>query len=376
MPFLPAVRTAVPSVIHAVQRAGCSTEACVSNWKITFSILLVVESLIFGHIVLLVRAFSCISPQSLLAMMRYGSAVAGGIFLSTGLLHIVPESLHLYEVVQEQRKNVSNSHGSHAGHGHGGHSDHGHGGHSDHASHGGELPFHGHSLEFPVVFSIILASFYMMLIVEHVLISMCQRKSLDFEDDDEVSFDPDRSESLDPELFGRTSINLANAIGARDDRNDEDEEGNGYRSRSFLACLVITAGVAAHSILESVALGASETFKDVLNLFIAIAAHRWATAAALGIRYARAGLAAGPVVVLVFVFSFIAPIGVGFGFLAVGSDQRLTQAVLFSMAAGTFVFLGASATLEEGQLRMYLASAIGAVIIVIITAILIAKNVH
>lgn len=58
-----------------IRTATCTSEACISNWKITFSILLVVESLIFGHIVLLVRAFSCIAPSTLLTVMRYGNII-------------------------------------------------------------------------------------------------------------------------------------------------------------------------------------------------------------------------------------------------------------------------------------------------------------
>lgn len=366
MPLLPdALRDVLPAV---VRQAGCTTDSCVSNWKITFSILLVVESLLFGHIVVLVRAFSCISPVRLLNIMRFGSAVAGGIFLATGLLHVVPEALELYEGIEP---------------------------HHNEAAHGNErIPIsrflavalrqanetvHAEKIQFPVVFSIILASFYGMLIIEHMLIASCQRKTADFDDvDDEVSLDPDGSESLDLEVFGRNSINLASAIGGPEEDDEVFSAGAGYQSRAFLACLVITIGVGAHSILESIALGAAKKFSDVLNLFIAITAHRWATSAALGIRYARAGLAGSPVVLLVFIFSFIAPIGIGLGFLAVGKDTAIVQAILFSMAAGTFLFLGSSATLEhdDSQFKMYLSSAAGAAMIFVTTIFLTIANIH
>ncbi len=348
MPALPTVlREALPFVAR-VNRT-CASEACISNWKITFSILLVVESLVFGHVVLLVRAFSCISPSRLLGIMRYGSAIAGGVFLATGLLHVIPEAIHLYEADVRQGPPAVH-HGLQEG-----------------------------PVEFPAVFSIILASFYLMLILEHLLIASCQRKTVD--EDDNLSFDPDRSESLDIEVFGRSSMNLATAIGTRDDAGEEGQGSNGYISRSFLACLVITVGVGAHSVLESVALGAAPQFADVLNLFIAIAAHRWATSAALGIRYAKAGLASGPVILLVFLFSFIAPIGVGFGFLAVNASPK-AQGVFFALGAGTFLYLGSSATLEHDSarhnsaLKMYIASAIGASTMIAITGILVSAKIH
>lgn len=364
MPLIPAtLQTVLPAVLR--QASGCATESCISNWKITFSILLVVESLLFGHIVVLVRAFSCVSPPRLLNIMRYGSAVAGGIFLSTGLLHIVPEAIHLFEKLENHAGTGTHNEPAHA--------------RRLFAAFRQVSSPHDHT-EFPVVFAVILASFYGMLMVEHLLIASCQRKTVDFDEDneDDASLDPDRSESLDLEVFGRTSINLANAIGNRDEHDEEIEVARaGYQSTAFMACFVITIGVGAHSILESVALGAAEKFSDVLNLFVAIAAHRWATSAALGIRYARVGLAGGPVVLLVFIFSLIAPIGVGFGFLATGSSGLQAQAVLFAMAAGTFIFLGSSATLEhsDSQFKMYLSSAAGSVIIVLITVILLVAKV-
>jgi len=353
--------------------------------------------------------------------------MAGGIFLSTGLLHIIPEALERYKVYEDLKNAAAAGAGTvaastgHAGHGHD-HTGHGHAALLslvnasttpvvNDAVHGGGHG-HAHEISFPVVFTIVLAAFYLMLMLEHLLIATCQRKDIDMEDmdyRDDVSFDPDLSETSDLEVFGHPSRNLASAIGSAtgadrereiamgnmnmnmgigarrssiedDEREELISSGNGYQSRAFIAALIITMGVAAHSILESIALGAANKFSDVLNLFIAIAAHRWATAAALGIRYARAGLAAGPVVLLVFVFSFIAPIGVGFGFLAVGDQHTMAQSILFSMAAGTFLFLGASATLvvdeSSSQLKMYIASAIGAVLMLIITAILVVKKVH
>lgn len=231
------------------------------------------------------------------------------------------------------------------------------------------------------MYTVILTFFYFMLILEHVLIARCQRKTLEH---DEIPFDPDRSESddLDLEVFGRTSLNLANAIGIHEDREEEQVSGTGYSNRAFFACLIVTIGVAAHSILESVALGAGKKIESVIHLFIAICAHRWATAAALGIRYARSGLAAGPPVLLVFLFSFVAPISVGFGFLAIetSGSGTVVQAILIAIAAGTFLYLGSSATLNTdepdgtSQLKMYFSSAFGACVMLAITVVLVATN--
>lgn len=354
---------AIPWSVRAAKH--CVSEACISNWKMTFSILLVVESLVFGHIVLLLRAFACISASRFISIMRYGSAVAGGIFLSTGLLHVVPEAIALYE--QGERPTDPHPPGvstspptssAHAGHTHG-----------------------PHGVKFPAVFSIILASFYAMVVVEHVLIATCQRKTVE-DEEHRCSYDADRSESLDLELYGHTSMGLATPLAARDKEEQESSEpGLGYLSRPFLSSLVITAGVGAHSLLEAITLGAATKFPDVLNLFLAIAAHRWATSAALGIRYAKAKLATGPVVLLVFLFSFIAPIGVGFGFLTVDANPKV-QGVFFALGAGTLLYLGAAATLEHDMwrksapLRMYIASAVGAASMLVVTAILVRYELH
>lgn len=366
MPALKWVGDALPWAVRASKQ--CATESCIANWKIIFAIILVVESLIFGHIVLLLRVFACVSPARFMSVMRYGNAVAGGIFLATGLLHVVPEAIALYEQgdkpVGAHPPGVSTSaptSAAHAGHNHGA---------------------HGHSVQFPAVFSIILASFYAMLIVEHLLISVCQRKAVDEEED--IPYDPDRSESLDLALYGHTSMNLTSNFAADRRRRAEDvseQAGIGYISRAFMSCLVITAGVGAHSILEAITLGAATKFSDVLNLFLATIAHRWATSAALGIRYAKANLSDGPVILLVFLFSFIAPIGVGFGFLTVDTNPKV-QGVLFALGAGTFLYLGSVATLEHNAwrnsapLRLYIASAVGAASMLVVTAILVKYELH
>lgn len=316
----------------------CTTGSCVSNWKIAFSILLVVESLVFGHIVLLVRAFSCVRPSRLVTIMRYGSAVAAGVFLGSAFMHVIPEAVELY-----------NSEGAHA-----------------------------HE-EFPVVYSIILFSFYLFLILDQVLVASCRSKAVDT--DDNMSFDADRSESLDLEVFGRNSMNIGSTVGrGEDDDADDTEATKGFLTREFLAGFLATLGIGAHSLLESVALGAAPHFNDVLNLFTAIVAHRWATSAALGIRYAKMKLAPGPSVLLVVLFSFICPLGVGVGFVASTAKQR-AQSIFFAIGAGTFVYLGCAALFENrsqkglGAIVIYICSVLGALIVVGITGILISQHI-
>lgn len=177
-----------------------------------------------GHIVLLLRSFSCVSPACFMSVMRYGNTVAGGILLATGLLHAVPEAIALYEQsdkpVGAYPPGVSASaptSGAHAGHNHGA---------------------HGHSIQFSAVFSIILASFYAVLIVEHLLISVCQRNAVNEEEN--LPYDPDRSESLDLALYGQTSMTITPnfATDRRQRAEDGSEQGGiGHISRAFMTCL-------------------------------------------------------------------------------------------------------------------------------------------
>lgn len=126
----------------------------------------------------------------------------------------------------------------------------------------------------------------------------------------------DRTEGCQRDYLALKSLSLANAIGIREDREEEQVSCARYRSRAFLACLIVTIGVTAHSILESVALGAGDSLDMFCNLHCDLCSsmgyrnRAWDT-----VCESWAGLAAGPIILLVFVFSFVAPIGVGLAFL-------------------------------------------------------------
>jgi len=130
----------------------CSTPACLSRWKAGFIVALFVEGLAGGA-----------APQALHYLksperaLHIANAFGGGIFLATGMLHVLPEAVeHL------------------AGHGHGEEHE---GEHEEHAE-GEEHEDHAHEEEgeeegrhpFPTAYALAVGAFYAILVIEHLLL--------------------------------------------------------------------------------------------------------------------------------------------------------------------------------------------------------------
>eukprot|EP00168_Porphyra_purpurea_P013622 TRINITY_DN377_c0_g1_i8.p1 TRINITY_DN377_c0_g1~~TRINITY_DN377_c0_g1_i8.p1 ORF type:complete len:430 (-),score=94.63 TRINITY_DN377_c0_g1_i8:430-1566(-) len=129
----------------------CSTSACLGRWKAGFIAALFVEGLAGGVAPQALRLLS--SPDRAL---HVANAFGGGIFLATGMLHVLPEAVE---------------HLSGEGHGHDEeHEEHEEGEHEEgedeHADKAEEEE--GHS--FPTAYALAVGAFYAILIVEHLLL--------------------------------------------------------------------------------------------------------------------------------------------------------------------------------------------------------------
>ncbi len=319
----------------------CSGTVCMRNWKIAFAVLLFVEGVVFGYVPLLLKRFACLSTKRFRRLLSFVNVGGGGIFLATGMLHILPEAL---ELLREPESH--GAHGSEVA-----------GKQADLQGHGTE---HGHEHGFPVGPAVILYTFILFLFLEKVL----------FPHSHGAADVKSESEAHNHEWTSAPT----------EENNDMEPKRDGILSKTFFTYVLITLFIGLHSVFESVALGSSKRWGTVLNLFIAISTHRWATTMTLGARYERASLSPLAYSLLVIGYAAIAPLGIAIG-VGVREASRTVVGVVFALSAGIFVYVGAFETpaeefVERKDLRYpkFAVYTLGAGIITIITGILFATG--
>lgn len=320
----------------------CGVEAF--HWKVGFAALLLVEGLLFGHAVLLIKRLTAAGPAFRVAV-HFGNALSAGVFFATGMLHVLPEAIELLAEDEEAHvERVEDLHGDDA--------------HRAHAS------------DFPWPFLILTLSFYLIFFVEQILMPKLAEHQ-------HLGQHVDRQSSMS--LSGEKEVLDARALAEPSELVNLDAAG--FRSQEFATGLVEILGLSAHSLFESMALGLSREFGTALNIFIATAGHRWATSLAVAFKLARR-MAYLPFLALLFLFSAMVPVGIGIG-AALSELSRTTEGVLFSISAGTFIYIGVFESMAEEYIehkkwpmRKFAATLAGAAIIVVTTVVLVRFNVH
>jgi zinc transporter ZupT len=115
----------------------------------------------------------------------------------------------------------------------------------------------------------------------------------------------------------------------------EGIESNGF---AILAVLMLSI----HSLLAGTVLGISGSFSVMIMILVAILAHKWAASFALSVQLNKSQLSLGVSIAWFSVFAVMFPIGVGLGsFISDDMSQYpLLAPIFYSLAAGTFLYLG------------------------------------
>ena len=110
---------------------------------------------------------------------------------------------------------------------------------------------------------------------------------------------------------------------------------------------ILMIALSVHSIFEGLALGLSKNESEVLNMAIAIIAHKGAAGLSLGISLIKTFPNDHTLIrLLVLVFSVATPIGVGLGMILANAGD-IYEIIFSSLAAGTFVYIGCSEVIVE-----------------------------
>lgn len=431
----PSRRSLLPALDGLASRAAefgsgpCSTSTCIARWKGGFIAILFVEGL-FGGVA--PQALHFLSPLWRTRSLHIANAFGGGIFFTTGMLHILPEAVahlagegHGAEAHDEEHEEEEGAEGEE-------HHDEEEGEH-DEETHG-----------FPTAYALVVAGFYAILFIEHLMLGKyahshgaaaaaarahgaakgqpslpplesavhpggevaetatdgvalgVKTSEADYttmleDDDGPVEAEAPRGGTLLCSSSNASAASVRTAGSAGTDLLDEDSahgamlaaENVGFFSPNFGRALLAAVSVAIHSVFESLSLGLASSWPALFNTFLAIAAHKWATAASLGVKFEKERLRRWQSAALVLGWAAVTPASAGIGAAINGGVSDEVTGVLLALSAGTFLYIGVFEVTSEEFVERNLdrwpkaaAMALGAGVIMAVTAILSSTGVH
>lgn len=429
----PRGRSLLPTLESLASRASefgsgpCSSSACIGRWKGGFIAALFVEGLIGAAAP---QALNVLRPSLRARSLRVANAFGGGVLFATGMLHILPEA-----VAHLAGEGHGSGHGEEDGHDEEHEGEEHEEGEEHHDEEDGE---HGESSHgFPTGYALAVAGFYAILFLEYLVLGKFthshgtaavaardqaaakgQRSpqplasavqpggdaaatttdelvpGVKASDADYTTMveDGEGAAEAGGVLQRNQSTASARSVGsASTDQSGEssslgamlDAENVGFFSPNFGRALLAAASVAIHAVIESLSLGLASSWPAVLNTFLAIATHKWATAASLGVKFEKERLRRLQSAALIIAWSAVTPASAGIGAAIDGGFSDQVTGVLLALSAGTLLYIGVfEVTAEEfvvdtrDRWPKAAAMVLGAGVIMAVTAILSSTGVH
>ena len=110
---------------------------------------------------------------------------------------------------------------------------------------------------------------------------------------------------------------------------------------------VLMLALSIHSLTEGVALGLQTGTRDIVLLLSAILSHKWAESFALGSSFVATGAPRHVALRFLATFASSTPVGILLGWYAHSYLPPSTSAVFKALSAGTFLYIGASEVVVE-----------------------------
>ncbi|XP_077177483.1 zinc transporter ZIP1 [Paroedura picta] len=116
-----------------------------------------------------------------------------------------------------------------------------------------------------------------------------------------------------------------------------------FNAHSAIRCFVLLLGLSLHSIFEGLAVGLQEGSAQALEICLALLIHKGAIAFSLSFKLLQSRLRVRAVAGCLILFSIMSPLGIGLGVALTESPvavlHGLSRSVLEGLAAGTFVYI-------------------------------------
>lgn len=262
--------------------------------KLGALVVLLSVTLLFGLAPLcLVRGAGscCADPDVRHRLRSLISCFAGGVFLATCLLGLLPDYL---QGINEAFSNARIT------------------------------------LEFPLPEFIMAMGFFLVLVLEQIVLAFKDQSS------------PNREE--------RRALLVDSSIQAND-KNDHrhlhrrrgSEESDGVQSQSALRAFVLVFSLSLHSVFEGLAVGLLEDGREVLEICLALMIHKSIISFSLAFKLSQIRLRRSVVAGCLLLFAAMSPLGIGVGVTLTETkaspQHQLARSTLEGLATGTFIYI-------------------------------------
>ncbi|XP_044518242.1 zinc transporter ZIP2 isoform X1 [Gracilinanus agilis] len=114
-------------------------------------------------------------------------------------------------------------------------------------------------------------------------------------------------------------------------------------SQGPLRALILLLSLSFHSVFEGLAVGLQSSIPSVLQLCLAVLAHKGLVVFGVGLRLVQTGTEPRWALISILALALMSPLGLALGLAVAGGDpeggRALAQAVLEGVAAGTFLYV-------------------------------------
>lgn len=227
-----------------------------------------------------------VDPDVRRLLLSLMSCFAGGVFFATCLLDLLPDYL------QSINEAFSNA---------------------------------GITLQFPLPEFIVAMGFFLVLVLEQIVLAF-----------------KDRSSSQQDE---RRTL-LADSSIQRRRRNSSDSDGHVHldlSSQSALRAFILVFSLSLHSVFEGLAVGLLEDAGDVLEICLAMMIHKSIVSFSLTVKLSQGRLRRSVVAGCLLLFAAMSPLGIGVGVALTETktspQHQLARSALEGLAGGTFFYI-------------------------------------
>lgn len=266
--------------------------------KLGALVVLLSVTLLFGFTPLCIirGAGRCsVDPDLRRRFLSLISCFAGGVFFATCLLDLLPDYL---EGITEAFANA------------------------------------GITLHFPLPEFIMAMGFFLVLVLEQILLTF----------KDQSSFQREERRAL----LVDSSVQGNDRNGRHHHRRGSDESDGGhihadFSSQSALRAFILVFSLSLHSVFEGLAVGLLEEGPEVLEVCLALMIHKSIISFSLSMKLAQGRLRRSVVVGCLLLFAIMSPVGIGLGVglteTKASPQHQLARCTLEGLAAGTFIYI-------------------------------------
>ncbi|KAM8826395.1 zinc transporter ZIP3 isoform 1-T2 [Synchiropus picturatus] len=246
-----------------------------------------------------------LSPETRHKLLGMVSCFAGGVFFATCLLDLLPDYL---EGIAEAFDSA------------------------------------GITLQFPLPEFIVAMGFFLVLLMEQIVLAFKDQSSPPVEEHRALLVDSSVQAGDQSDRPPSHHHHHHHHRGRRG--SDDSDDGHfhvDFRSQSALRAFILVFSLSLHSVFEGLAVGLLEQPKEVLEICLALMIHKSIIAFSMSFKLIQGHLRRSAVVGCLLLFAAMSPVGIGMGVALTETksspQHKLARCSLEGLAAGTFIYI-------------------------------------